>query len=179
MRLATGLIVSMAVLSGCGTDTTERAATAALAGAGIGALAGGPVGALIGVGVGGVAGSALPEGVDQIARRAVNSATTEVSLGQPTPRVVPQDPVPQGPVQVPVSVMKEIQRVLNRKGYNAGEVDGKIGPRTQNALAEYQARAGLARTGVLDQRTLDHLINQPEFTKFETDLPLERGAATR
>jgi hypothetical protein len=39
-------------------------------------------------------------------------------------------------------------------------------------LAEYQARAGLPRTGVLDQRTLDRLVNEPEFTNFAISVPL-------
>lgn len=41
----------------------------------------------------------------------------------------------------------EIQRELNRLGYDAGPVDGAMGSRTRNAIRQYQADSGIARNG--------------------------------
>jgi peptidoglycan hydrolase-like protein with peptidoglycan-binding domain len=109
-----------------------------------------------------------------VALRAIGP-TSEVALGRPVPQTAPTpaSPSPSSePVAVPAVVLKQIQATLSRKGFNPGAVDGRIGDQTQSALAEYQARAGLPRTGLLDQRTLDRLVNEPEFTNFATSVPL-------
>ncbi|SEL42554.1 Sel1 repeat-containing protein [Halomonas daqiaonensis] len=41
----------------------------------------------------------------------------------------------------------EIQRELNRLGYDAGPMDGAMGNRTRSAIREYQADMGIARNG--------------------------------
>lgn len=41
----------------------------------------------------------------------------------------------------------EIQRELNRLGYDAGPVDGAMGSRTRNAIRQYQADVGIPRNG--------------------------------
>ncbi|MDR9440297.1 MAG: peptidoglycan-binding protein [Halomonas sp.] len=41
----------------------------------------------------------------------------------------------------------EIQRELNRLGYDAGPVDGAMGSRTRNAIRQFQADMGIARNG--------------------------------
>ncbi|WP_254276706.1 peptidoglycan-binding protein [Halomonas sp. 3H] len=41
----------------------------------------------------------------------------------------------------------EIQRELNRLGYDAGPVDGAMGRRTRNAIREYQADSGISQDG--------------------------------
>jgi peptidoglycan hydrolase-like protein with peptidoglycan-binding domain len=51
----------------------------------------------------------------------------------------------------------DIQLELNRKGYDAGPVDGLIGARTRNAIADYQRRANLLVTGQPSETLLNHL----------------------
>jgi peptidoglycan hydrolase-like protein with peptidoglycan-binding domain len=50
-----------------------------------------------------------------------------------------------------------LQKILTEKGYNAGTVDGIIGPNTQQALRGFQESQGLAATGKPDQDTLQAL----------------------
>ncbi|MFO7581900.1 peptidoglycan-binding protein [Guyparkeria sp.] len=44
-------------------------------------------------------------------------------------------------------VVTEIQRELNRLGYDAGPTDGAMGDRTRYAISQYQADMGMTRTG--------------------------------
>ncbi|HEY4329743.1 MAG TPA: peptidoglycan-binding protein [Phycisphaerae bacterium] len=50
-----------------------------------------------------------------------------------------------------------LQARLNQAGYNAGAVDGDLGPRTQAALKKFQKDQGLTESGNADQATFDKL----------------------
>jgi lytic murein transglycosylase len=52
---------------------------------------------------------------------------------------------------------KELQELLLRRGYQIGEADGAIGAVTRKAIAEYQARIGLAQDGRAGGKVLDAL----------------------
>jgi len=54
-------------------------------------------------------------------------------------------------------VVADVQSVLQEKGFYKGEVDGLVGPLTQQALAAYQTAAGFEPTGTLDQPTVESL----------------------
>ena len=54
-------------------------------------------------------------------------------------------------------IVADVQSVLQEKGMYKGEVDGLIGPQTQQALAAYQTASHLEPTGTLDQPTLESL----------------------
>jgi len=54
-------------------------------------------------------------------------------------------------------IVADVQTVLQEQGLYKGEVDGLVGPQTQEALAAYQTANGLAATATLDQPTLDSL----------------------
>lgn len=49
------------------------------------------------------------------------------------------------------------QELLNRLGYDAGSPDGLMGPRTRDAILEYQMTEGLSMTGTVTQETLRSL----------------------
>ena len=53
--------------------------------------------------------------------------------------------------------IRQIQIVLNEKGFNIGRPDGRLGPRTIRALTEFQRRQGLEVSGRLDSRTVSAL----------------------
>jgi peptidoglycan hydrolase-like protein with peptidoglycan-binding domain len=50
--------------------------------------------------------------------------------------------------------IRQIQIVLNEKGFNIGRPDGRLGPRTIRALTAFQRRQGLEVSGRLDSRTV-------------------------
>ena len=58
-------------------------------------------------------------------------------------------------------LVKQAQEKLGAMGKQVGKPDGQMGPKTQQALKEYQQENGLQPTGQLDQQTLSALdLNQ-------------------
>ena len=67
-------------------------------------------------------------------------------------------PIYSGPRARPLDqVVADVQSALQEMGYYHGEVDGLVGPLTQEALAAYQSAQGLQPTAAIDQPTLDSL----------------------
>ncbi|SEQ34150.1 Curli biogenesis system outer membrane secretion channel CsgG [Ectothiorhodospira magna] len=54
--------------------------------------------------------------------------------------------------------LRQAQQILNNMGYDAGPVDGAMGPRTARALREFQAERGIPVTGRLDMTTQAELM---------------------
>jgi len=52
--------------------------------------------------------------------------------------------------------IREVQQVLIQRGFSV-EVDGRLGPRTRQALIQFQQRQGLQATGRIDSRTVSEL----------------------
>ena len=69
-------------------------------------------------------------------------AAESAAAGSTAPAAAAADPV------------REAQQRLNAAGFDAGPVDGIVGPRTKRALIKYQAANGLEVTGELDAATL-------------------------
>jgi peptidoglycan hydrolase-like protein with peptidoglycan-binding domain len=55
------------------------------------------------------------------------------------------------------SVIKQAQQKLSAAGHDAGQADGIMGPKTAQALKDFQQAKGLEASGRLDQRTLAEL----------------------
>jgi peptidoglycan hydrolase-like protein with peptidoglycan-binding domain len=53
--------------------------------------------------------------------------------------------------------VRAAQEALKSKGFDPGEIDGRMGPRTQAAISEFQRSAGLRETGRFDQATRSQL----------------------
>ena len=53
--------------------------------------------------------------------------------------------------------VRAAQQALKDKGHDPGEIDGKMGPKTQAALKDYQSKEGLKATGRLDAETMTKL----------------------
>ena len=128
--------VALAVMTlgaGCAPQNMTRADKGTAVGAGTGAVAGavvgGPVGALVGAGVGAYAGNAAAGG----------------------PVAAPEERRASGDKDARVA---RVQRALNDRGFNAGPVDGSMGPSTVDALRRFQAAAGLPVTGNADSQTM-------------------------
>ena len=54
--------------------------------------------------------------------------------------------------------VKEAQQTLKDQGLYKGKVDGKIGPQTKSALAQFQKQNGLKQTAQLDHPTMKALM---------------------
>lgn len=60
--------------------------------------------------------------------------------------------------------VRQIQQALKDGGFDPGEVDGIMGPETQQALQEFQQDQGIAASGEIDQDTLEALdLEAQEF----------------
>lgn len=94
-------IIALAGVTGCGSNTEERAATGVLGGAAAGAVVGGPVGAVVGGAVGGTGGTLLPKGADDYAGDAKDAIAGEPSGGAPTTAPAPPPASPPPPSTTP------------------------------------------------------------------------------
>ena len=52
------------------------------------------------------------------------------------------------------NLVKATQKALNEEGYNAGAVDGLMGPKTRAAIRSYQEAKEMEQTGEIDRRLL-------------------------
>jgi hypothetical protein len=59
--------------------------------------------------------------------------------------------------ETPDSGSTGVQARLRNLGYDVGEIDGDVGPRTQAALRDFQEQAGFEPTGEINQDTLKAL----------------------
>jgi peptidoglycan hydrolase-like protein with peptidoglycan-binding domain len=64
------------------------------------------------------------------------------------------------------SQIRELQKILNDKGYSVGAVDGIIGPKTQQGLRDFQESVKLTATGIPDQQTLQVLAPDAKTQEF-------------
>lgn len=70
---------------------------------------------------------------------------------------------PPGPGPADVGAPKfspnvaKAQKLLNKLGYTAGPADGKMGPKTQSAIKDFQMRSGLEATGSVNDELISHL----------------------
>ncbi len=131
-----GLLLALAA---CGETQGERG----LSGAAIGAGAGAAVGAVTGIGpatgavIGGVAGGAT----------GVLTTPSQVNVGKPVYRSSTGGD----------AMVRDIQAGLQRLGYNPGPADGRMGPKTEAAIRQYQQANGMTVDGQPSQAVLDSI----------------------
>jgi peptidoglycan hydrolase-like protein with peptidoglycan-binding domain len=75
-----------------------------------------------------------------------------------------------GSTQAGPETIRDIQQALRERGYDVGQPDGKWGPRTQDALRQFQRKQGLEVTGQIDPQTVSAL--------GLTDQPVSAAAGT-
>ena len=73
---------------------------------------------------------------------------------------------PGGSVRV-----REVQRGLKRRGYDAGRVDGLFGPVTADAVRAFQAARDLAVDGIVGRQTLRGLRGRSVAAPTRSDVP--------
>lgn len=60
--------------------------------------------------------------------------------------------------------VKAAQQALKDKGHDPGSIDGKMGPKTQAAIRDFQKAQGMEATGHLDAKTMQSLGMDGEKT---------------
>jgi peptidoglycan hydrolase-like protein with peptidoglycan-binding domain len=86
---------------------------------------------------------------------ASKSQSEQAASGTETPvsrSAVSGDPSAAGQVDV-----RQAQETLKNQGQDPGPIDGIMGPRTRQALREFQGANGLEQTGTLDAATRQKL----------------------
>jgi hypothetical protein len=83
---------------------------------------------------------------------------TGPAVGQPQPNQLGQNQQATatsaaGPVKLTREQLQQAQTLLNEKGFNVGDVDGVLGPRTRRAVMAFQRQRGLEPSGQIDQQT--------------------------
>jgi peptidoglycan hydrolase-like protein with peptidoglycan-binding domain len=76
-----------------------------------------------------------------------------------TPGTVPSgtSSLPSVGTGVTTQQVRSVQQALQGIGVNPGPIDGVMGPRTQQAVRDYQKKENLPQTGQLDAATLQKL----------------------
>ena len=65
-------------------------------------------------------------------------------------------------IQLPAEIIKKVQSALKEKGFDPGPVDGLMGPKTEQALKQFQQANKLQVTGKPDQATMKALgVEEP------------------
>ena len=62
--------------------------------------------------------------------------------------------------------VRELQKLLKEEGYEVGNVDGIIGPRTTGAIRQYQNDRNLDGSGIPDEKTLRSLAPDRKQQEF-------------
>jgi hypothetical protein len=68
---------------------------------------------------------------------------------------------PSATSAVDPTTVRDVQAELQRRGYNVGPVDGRLGPRTKAAIREYEQRNGLPADGLPSPSLRDHMQSHP------------------
>ena len=129
--------VIVATFAGCSSwermDKTEGTVAGGAGGAVAGAVVAGPVGAVVG-GIGGAYAGNETTGRQNVGSSTQSSSTTSSNYDS--------------------GLVRSVQQALNDKGYNAGLVDGRWGPTTEDAVRRFQRASGLPESGQLERSTL-------------------------
>jgi Putative peptidoglycan binding domain len=68
---------------------------------------------------------------------------------------------PTGDGQISAGQMRSVQQALQGKGMDPGAIDGVMGPKTQEAVRNFQKAQNLPQTGRVDAQTLEKLGISP------------------
>jgi peptidoglycan hydrolase-like protein with peptidoglycan-binding domain len=100
-------------------------------------------------------------------RKSILSAIAALSLclcmpatAQTLMRTTPRQSAKIARIKLSEDHIKEVQRALEAKGYDVGEVDGELGSKTERALRKFQKAQRLPVTGQIDRATLARLRDQ-------------------
>ena len=96
---------------------------------------------------------------------ALSCSSTSPRTNPPVPEPLPEAKEPEPPVVVsplppqPDPVVRQIQGVLQERGYKPGPLDGVLGKKTRAALRRFQKDHNLSVTGEIDTDTKTRLLS--------------------
>lgn len=97
----------------------------------------------------------------RVIRRYNNAFAYALAIGHLADRIRGDDPLttpwPRAETPLDVAERRELQAILNRRGFSAGGIDGKVGPRTRSAVRAFQRSAGLVADGYPSRSLLERL----------------------
>lgn len=155
-RITTVLVIGI-LINACGTTPADRSISGASIGAGAGAI----LGAVTGLSV--LEGAAL--GAAGGALTGVLTDKNQINLGEPAWKQGNNQSQNQTTANRD-SLVTDIQKGLQKLGYNPGPIDGIYGWRTQRAIRDYQKAHGLIVDGQATPSLKDHIeqnINQVNY----------------
>lgn len=163
-RKGASLVAASLILAACGTTPEERGITGAGLGAAGGAIIGAVTGlsvlegALIGTGVGGATGLLTSKETldigDPVWKRKSTATAAQPDPAQASPGTT------SGATGTSAATVRGIQSGLDQLGYDPGPVDGIAGPRTREAIRQYQRVNGLAVTGEPSPQLAEHIAQR-------------------
>ncbi len=101
---------------------------------------------------------------------ALNQVKTEIANWHMAPINIPANFAPigtwaesfdAGQTIADKSVTENVQKALARLGYDPGSIDGVMGPKTTQAITEFERATGMTPTGLVNPRLLAVLGSQP------------------
>ena len=113
----------------------------------------------------------LDQRVTQLEQASVREVTRQPGL----PAIAPVDlsaasqPKPAAPSSIKPSA-KEIQQALKNAGFYQGQVDGKMGPLTREAIRQFQRVHGLSVDGIVGKKTWAQLAPYQDLSAESGEL---------
>lgn len=96
-----------------------------------------------------------------VIKRYNNATSYAMGVGHLADRIMGGGPFahswPVGDRALSRSEVRELQTMLSRRGFDTGDVDGKLGPMTRRAIRGYQSAVGLVPDGYASGSLLDRL----------------------
>jgi len=72
--------------------------------------------------------------------------------------------------------IRQAQQQLQNQGFYHGQIDGIVGPETEQAIGQFQKQNGLSQTATLDQPTMEKLLGNPVGSQSSSAPTVYRGA---
>jgi hypothetical protein len=79
--------------------------------------------------------------------RAPPARAPDAPIGTQAPEPASKALPAPAPRVLTTAEVRELQRILKRRGYRLGPVDGKVGPKTEKAIRSFERASGLPETG--------------------------------
>lgn len=116
-------------------------------------------------------------------KRTVTAAPAPSPVLTPSPAVSPNAPLP--PASIPngsirtdnpavkarVEMITTVQRELTQRGYYDGALDGLLGPRTEQAIKEFEQGNGLRATGEPNEQLLNQIRKARHRSEITGSIP--------